>query len=148
MLLLAMVPLTLIIGFIWIVKMIIPKNLAASGGLDGFKNYLASTFSVNVPTQSLAAGRFISFTASTALNNANSISQVQVQYSGLSSNYYIMNGLVNTFWNSGDFEVESYYYFDGTNLNVFTVIVNQMAGSITIPNIAINCRGFLFIAPF
>lgn len=59
-----------------------------------------------------------------------------------------MNGLVNTFWNSGQYEIESYYYFDATNLNVFSVIVNQTAGSITIPNITINCRGFLFIAPF
>jgi len=128
--------------------MIIPKNLAAAGGLDGFKNYSAASFSVNVPTQNLGAADFISFTASTPLNNSNSISQVQLQYSGLSNDYYIMNGIVNTFWNSGDYEIESYYYFDGTNLNVFTVIANQTAGIITIPDITINCRGFLFIAPF
>jgi len=128
--------------------MIIPKNLAAAGGLDGFKNYLTSSFSVLVPTQSVAAGDFISFTASTPLNNANSISQVQIQYLGISNSYYIINGSILTTWSSGDYEIQSYYYFDGTNLNVFTVIVNQTAGAITIPDITINCRGFLFVAPF
>lgn len=128
--------------------MIIPKNLAATSGLSGFKNYTAVPFSVSVPGQNLGAGAFVSYTASTLLNNTNSISQVQVQYSGISSSYYIMNGTVLTRWNASQYEIQSYYYFDATNLNVFTVIVNQTAGVIAIPAITINCRGFLFLAPF
>lgn len=128
--------------------MITPKNIAAASALSGFKNYLSSSFSVAVPGQSLGAGAFISFTASTPLDNDNSISQVQVQYSGLSNDYYIMNGTVQTDWSSGDLQVQSYYYFDSTNLNVFTVLVNLSAGSISVPAITINCRGFLFLAPF
>jgi len=128
--------------------MMIPKNLAAAGGLDGFKNYLSSSFSVNVPAQTLGVGDFVSYSASTPLNNSNSISQVQVQYSGLASEYYIINGSILTSWDSGNLEVQTYYYFDGTNLNVFTVLVNQSGGSYSLPTIDINCRGFLFIAPF
>lgn len=128
--------------------MIIPSKLVAASAMDGFKNYQSSSFSVSVPTQNLAAGHFISYTASTNLNNANSISQVQVQYNGLSSNYYVMYGLTNTTWSSGNYEIESYYYFDTSKLYVYSVIVNQTASSITIPAITINCRGFLFLAPF
>lgn len=128
--------------------MIFPKNLAASSAMNGFKNYSASSFSVVIASQTLAVGHFVSATASTPLNNANSISQVQLQYSGVAANYFIVNGSLNTFWDSNNYEIESYYYFDGANLNVFTVVVNQTGGNYTIPAITINCRGFLFIAPF
>lgn len=128
--------------------MIIPANLAAASAMDGFKNYNSVNFSVVIPGQTLASGTFISATANTPLNRSNSISQVQLQYAGLSSEYYIVNGSVNTFWSGGDYEIESYYYFDTTNLNLFTILGNQTAGNITIPTITINCRGFLFLAPF
>lgn len=128
--------------------MIDPSKLAAASAMNGFKNYLVGTFSVTIPGQTLPAGGFVSAIASTALNNANSISQVQLQYSGVATNYFIVNGSLNTFWDSGNYEIESYYYFDGINLNVFTVVVNQTAGNYVIPTIVINCRGFLFLAPF
>lgn len=127
---------------------VIPKNLSAASVMDGFKNYQSSNFSVVIASQTLTAGHFVSTTASTALNNSNSISQVQIQYSGVSSEYYIMNGSVNTFWASSTYEIESFYYFDSTNLNVFTVVVNQTGGNIIIPTITINCSAFLFLAPF
>jgi|SRR6185312_1491667 len=128
--------------------MIIPSKLAAASTLGGFKNYLSSSFSVNVPTQNVNAGNFISFTASTALSNTNSISQVQIQYNGLSTDYYIMNGSVTTVWSAGALQVQSYYSFTPTTLSVFTVLVNQSGGVLNVPNITINCRGFLFLAPF
>ncbi len=128
--------------------MIIPANIAAASAMDGFKNYLASSFSVNVPAQTLGVGGFVSYTATTPLNNTNSISQTQVQYSGLSSDYYVVNGSILTSWDSGNLEVQTYYYFDSMNLNVFTVLINQSGGSYSLPSINISCRGFLFIAPF
>src|SRR6266404_4873728 len=128
--------------------MVIPANLASVSELDGFKNYLSSTFSNTFTSQVIATNGFISATASSALNNTNSISQVQLQYSGESNNYYILNGTILTNWDSSKLQIQSYYYFDATNLNVFTVLVNQSGGNYTIPTITVNIRAFLFLAPF
>ncbi len=128
--------------------MVTPLNLSATSAMDGFKNYQSSSFSSTIPGQTLGAGAFVSSTASVALNNSNSVSQVQVQYSGLSSVYYVIYGTEDTLWASSTYEVETIYYFDSTNLNVFTVVVNQTGGNITIPTITINCRAFLYLAPF
>lgn len=128
--------------------MINPSNLAAASALSGFKNYLSSPFSVVITGQVLAAGTFVSATASTALNNTNSVSQVQVQYSGVQTDWNVIYGSVNNYFSASTYEIESLYYFDSTNLNVFTVVVNQTGGNITIPTITINCKGFLYLAPF
>ncbi len=127
---------------------IIPSKLAAASAMDGFKNYNSSSFSVSVPTQNLGAGDFVQYTASTSLSNTNSISQVQVQYSGLDSNTYVLYGDTVSNWSSGSYQIETFYYFTSGTLYVYNVIVNQTASTISLPAITINCRGFLFIAPF
>lgn len=116
--------------------------------MDGFKNYSTATFNTTIAGQTLAAGHFVSATVSTPLDNTNSISQVLVQYGGVSSNTYLLNGIIANNFAAGSYQIESLYYFDSTNLNVFTVVVNETAGNVTIPTITINCRGFLFLAPF
>lgn len=128
--------------------MINPSNLSAASALSGFKNYLSTPFSTVIAGQVLAAGTFVSATASTALNNSNSVSQVQVQYSGIQTDWNVMYGSINNYFSASTYEVESLYYFDSTNLNVFTVVVNQTGGNVTIPTITINCKGFLYLAPF
>ena len=127
---------------------IIPSNLIATSAMDGFKNYQSTSFSLTVPSQNLGAGDFVQYTASSALNNTNSISQIQIQYSGLSNVYYIVYGDIATNWASNAYQVESFYYFSGGTLYVYNVIVNQTPNTITIPTITINCRAFSFLAPF
>lgn len=124
------------------------QNLAATSKLSGFKNYQSSSFSTAIAGQNLAAGGFVSATASTPLNNSNSVSEVQVQYSGVQTDWNVVYGSINNYFAGGNYEIESLYYFDSTNLNVFTVVVNQTGGVVAIPAITINCRGFLYLAPF
>lgn len=126
------------------------QNLAASSALSGFKNYnpLGAPFSVIIAGQTLTAGTFVSATASTALNNTNAVSQVQVQYAGAQTDWNVVYGSINNYFAASTYEIESLYYFDSTNLNVFTVVVNQTGGNVTIPTITINCRAFLYLAPF
>lgn len=124
------------------------SNLTSVSSASGFKNYLTSTFSVTIPTQTLAVGGYTIVTASTPLNNANSISQVQVNWGGLETIYRILNGYMFDYFGGATYEVQSYYYFTGTNLVVETSVSNQSGGPVTIPTITINCRGFLFLAPF
>lgn len=125
-----------------------PSIIVASSSMDGFKNYDSASFSVSVPSQNLGSLDFVTYTATTPLSNTNSISQVQIQYSGLDSDYYVMYGTMVSNWSSSSYQIESVYYFDTTTLTVVNYIINQTTSTITIPAITINCRGFLFIAPF
>lgn len=117
----------------------------------GFKNYDSKDFSVSVPAQNLTVGNFVSYTATTPLNNTNAISQVQIRYNNLESFYRIVQG--NTIlrypsYTTPDFEVGSIVYFTGGVVNVFTYIANQTAGTVAVPAFTINCRAFLYLAPF
>lgn len=124
------------------------SNLTSVSSASGYKNYLASTFSVSVPAQVLGVGNYLIYTASTPLINTNSISQVQVNWGGLDTFYRILNGYIFEYYGGGTYEVQSSYYFDATTLYVNTIIVNQSGAPVNIPGITINCRGFLFLAPF
>lgn len=115
---------------------------------DAFKNLPDKSFSSTIATQSLSAGGFISSIASTALSNSNSISQVQLMYSGLETFYRVINGAFVGNYDSGTYQIQSFYYFDSTNLYVQTIIANQTGSAITIPAITVKCRAFLFLAPF
>lgn len=124
------------------------QNIAAISALSGLKALPSSSFSTSIASQTLGAGQFVSALASTALSNTNSISQVQVNYAGINSNNYIFYGDASNDFDSGNYQVESFYYFDAINLNVLTIVSNQTGGNYTIPAITVNCRGFLYLAPF
>lgn len=127
------------------------SKLSAASAFSGFKNSSAVSFQATIGTQSVLAGHFLSTTATTPLNNANSISQVQIQYGGLETFYRVVPGLTilrYPTYTTPNFEIGSVVYFSGGILNVFTYLANQTAGTIVVPDIIISCRAFLFIAPF
>lgn len=128
--------------------MIIPSKLSAASAMSGFKNYLSSACSVSVPAQNLPAGGFVAYVASTPLNNTNSVSQVQIQYTGLSTQWFVLYGSLTTSWNNNAYQIETFYYFNSSTLFIYTIISNQTAGTVFVPAFTVNCNAFLFIAPF
>lgn len=120
--------------------------ISTTSTAQAFKKYTASSFSVSIPSQNIAVGGFVSYTATTAMDNAGSICQVQTYYDGLEAFWRVINGSSVT--NFTNYQVLTYYYFSGTTLSVNTLISNQTGGTITIPAITVNCRAFLFLAPF
>lgn len=131
--------------------MINPSIVSAGGSMSGFKNYTPTvTFSTTVTGQALAAGAFVSFTATTTLSNTNSVSQVQVQYTGLESFYRIIDGnTINDYpsFAAPNYEIGTMPYFSGSTLTVYGYIADQAGGS-TFPTITFNCNASLFLAPF
>jgi hypothetical protein len=126
-------------------------NLIFTNLLPGLGNYNSATFSVDIPSQSIAVSSYVKYTASTTLNNVNSVCDVQVQYSGLETVTRLCNGLVIVNVPAGvspNYQIQSFNYFVGTTLFVDTIIANQTGVAQTIPAITVNCRGFLFNAPF
>ncbi len=113
--------------------------------VDSFKNYTSKTFVSSIPSQTISVGGYVVSSATTTLDNSNSISQVQVNYGGLESFYRAINGVPTV--NLSTYQVSSFYYFNETTLTVYTIVANQSGSSVTIPTITINCRAFLFLSP-
>lgn len=126
------------------------SKIIATSNFPGFQNYSIVYFSGGIVSQTLVAGGFVSLVISTPLNNTNAISQVQIQFAGLSNNFLIINGTTDFFPNvpTPNYQVQSQPYYSGGNLNILTVVANNTGSSLTIPTITINVHAFLFIAPF
>lgn len=124
------------------------SKTAATGAVDGFKNYDKSTFSVAIPTQSIPASRQVNYTATTTLDNTNSVSQVQVNYGGLETAYRVVFGSIYNNYAGATYQLETIISFTGTTLSVTTYAINLTGSPVTIPDITVNCRAFLFLAPF
>lgn len=126
--------------------------ILASSLFSGFFNSSAVTFSASVASQNISAGGYIGpIQASAAMNNANGIGQVQIEYSGVDSFWRLLPGIVvydvpNAATPS--YQIETYSYFSAGTLHVDTIISNQTGGTITVPAITINVRAFIFTAPF
>lgn len=119
---------------------------------SGFKNYsISPQFSATITGQTLTVGTKVSATATTALNNTNSITQVQVNYAGLEAFWRVVPGRLAVDypnWTSASYQLETQISFSGGTLSVQTYAINQTGGSVVIPTITINCKAFLFLAPF
>lgn len=126
--------------------------IIASSSFSGFMNTSAVSFQAGIGSQNIASGGYIGpARAQTALNNTNAITQVQIQYGGLDSFWRVLPGnIVYNVPNSSSptYQIESFSYYSGGNLIVDTYVSNQTGSTITIPNITIYCRGFVFDAPF
>ena len=62
-------------------------NIQTTSTADSFKNYTSKSFANTIPSQSIPVGGYVTSSATTSLNNSNSISQVQVNYGGLEGFY-------------------------------------------------------------
>lgn len=127
--------------------------IIASSRIPGFKNTNPGVpFSVVFGGGLLATGAFVgAIRASTPLDNADQISEVQAQLSGLESFTREVEGsiVLNVPNNAAPtYQIEIMSYFTGGALIVDTYISNQTGGTITLPAITFNFTAFLFKAPF
>lgn len=127
------------------------NEIAAASIFAGFSNYSEKDFSTTIGGGNLSAGGFTSATATVNFSHGNSISEVKIQYSGLDTFWRLLPGSLIVDYpdaTSPSYQIESFSYFSGNTLSVTTYISNQTGGTVSIPAITINCRAFLFIAPF
>lgn len=120
---------------------------------SGFKNVLPDVpFSASYVGGTLAAGAFTGpIRASAAINNTNEISQLQIRFTGIETFWRLLPG---TFFidypspTSLSYQIEVFSYFENGSIFMDAYIVNESAGSVTIPAITFDCNASLFIAPF
>ena len=116
--------------------------------LSGLGNNDAQSFSVTVPSQSILANKAVVYTATLSMTNTDSLAQVQYKLTGLETTTYVLTGTRIYVDGSGDFGVTSNFYFTSTAVFVRNFILNFTGGTITLPAFSVDCRVFLYDAPF
>lgn len=137
--------------------MIDTNRIVAASQFAGFKNYESVTFSVKYAGATIPTTNFVGpIRASTPLNNSNAVSEVQVQIVGLDSFWRYIPGQSVAAYPTGAteaYQVQTLAYYSGGSLVIDTYIINTTGsvvapGDVVIPALTINCRGFLYNAPF
>ena len=126
--------------------------ILATSKFSGFGNYKNVSFSVTIPSHSIAVNTIDGpYTALDTLDNTNAVTEVQLQYSGLDLFWREVSGsVIKIVPDAGApiYEIGSSTYFKNGSVYVDTYIINLIGSTITIPDITVNCKASLFIAPF
>jgi hypothetical protein len=137
--------------------MINTNKIVASNVFSGFQNSKTVDFGVAYDGGTIPVGGYVGpIRATVALPNANSISQIQLQYIGLESFSRLVSGYTFQNYPSGatvTYQIQSYTYFSNGLLYQDNYISNQTGNvvapaTVTIPAITFQSRAFLFNAPF
>lgn len=122
---------------------------AATSLASGFQNYTVKSGSVVVPSASLPAFSYTTHTITIPLDNANAVSEVQLNVS-LDSYWTSVEGVVYRRYPNwpGNYGIDSNVYFSGGNLVISSYLYDQTGSPQVIPAFTISARAFLFKAPF
>jgi hypothetical protein len=132
--------------------MIDTNKLLYGSMFSGFSNDAIDVpFSASYAGGSLAAGTAAGpIRASRVLDNADDISHVQVQFSGLESFYRLVKGVTQVDYptrGTRTYSIEVFTYYSGGTLYVDSYLINQTGVSQSIPAVTFNCLASTFITP-
>lgn len=118
-------------------NMDLTKTLYASF-FAGFKNKYSSprTFNYDIDSFDLDPGDVLSITVTITLDNESDVTEAMVKYDGIEDFWRVMEGYAATSmpsWAAAEYEIQTLIFFEDNNLIFYTTIVNETAGTITIP---------------
>lgn len=125
---------------------------------SGLENSSQATLSYNVPSEVVGLSPTI-LTASIPISNANSISQVEFQLTGLDPNWYIFKGYHENLYTStnawtnnivnASYGVDLDTAYTNTDFVVTISLYNySLNNTYTTPAFTLNCNISLYVAPF
>jgi len=123
-------------------------NLQFADSLGGLANYENDAFNFAVNGHNLSAGGVSLWTTTWPINNSNTVSSIQLNYSGLETVWRYTSGALNLAFGGGTYNVETLTYYLAGNLHVETYVINQTGGTLAIPAFSVNVHVSLFNAPF
>lgn len=115
---------------------------------SGLGNNQAIDFSVAIPSQAIAANGAVIYVAQTPITRTTSISEVQLRYTGRDTLWYWLDGFQSFTDPSGNFIISTRAYIQTGILYVSNFILEVTGLGITLPAFTVDCRGFLYDAPF
>lgn len=114
--------------------------------LAGLENYEYAPFHFEVPAHTLAVNQVNSYNSTYPLDNANSISNLQVNLAGLETVYRFFPGYLDLHLTGYDIIVISFY--DGELLRTRCLTVSMSGSPVNVPQFFVNIRASLYNAPF
>jgi hypothetical protein len=114
--------------------------------LDTLKNYASVGNSVNIPSQSYAAGSFRTFTLTLPLDRTDALAQIYVTYSFDSTKTYV--GTLTQVNVNANFFVQSRASLAGSTYTVNFYVVNQTGSTQTVPAFTATVDIRRFVSPF
>jgi len=125
---------------------------------SGLGSYTTTSLSYSVPSETVGSSP-TTLSTSIPISNANSISQVEAQLTGLDNNWYIFKGLLTNFYTSGNtwtnnidntaYEIDLDTAYTSNTFDVTIVLYNLSLNSTqVVPAFTLNMNISLFIAPF
>jgi hypothetical protein len=115
-------------------------------GLSGLANTDSVSTSFIIPTQVIATGTYVVYGTSVGLIRQDDIGQIQVNYQGVENVWRPICGMETTDFTT--YELETLTYYNNGQMYITTYAVNETGGNVTLPNIQVNVRVFLYLAPF
>lgn len=122
-----------------------PTKILFSTRYGYFLNKDVATGTLNIPSTSIPELETRSFTLSIPIDSAREFSQIKVNFSHLSSRWYVMP--IDDVERNADFDIATVGSYTSTNLVLTFYAVNQSPGTDTFPATTINVRAYLFEAP-
>lgn len=134
------------------------SKLIFHSSFSGLGNYVTVPLSVTVPSSVVTTSPTI-ISGSTSMANAGTVSQTEVQLTGLDNTWYIFKGFLANFYTSGGswtnnvanaaYEVDINTSYTTSSLVITISLFNLTLNStVTTPAFVINCNASLYISPF
>ena len=126
------------------------EGLQFASALAGLANYESVSFYFSIPSQNIPVGMAVQYDTTWPLNNTDAVSATQIHYSGIEDDWRYCSGcsILEVPYTGTQYELQTHSHYTGGNLRIDTFVVNQTGGTVTIPDIIVNVRAFLYNAPF
>lgn len=119
-----------------------------SSFVPGLGNLPGTTAVASIPSQSVPNLASVAWSTSAPLTVANSIAEARVQFLGVNSNWFLINGIFSYSNPSPFYTIGVVMSFDASNVYFSGQIINFSGGTITLPAITMNFNVFLYTAPW
>lgn len=130
------------------------SKLIFDSSLAGLSQAQDISFNLSLPSTAYAGGEQKTFYATANMASGSNIPDVQVQLTGMSSNWFWLAPLYNFFYpdgsnsSTGQFNIALRTYFVGTTVTVRMDVVEWTFSANTCPAFTLNCRAYVDTAPF
>lgn len=134
------------------------SKLIYHSSFSGLGSSSTTSISSNIPSSTVGLSPTV-FTASVLFSNKGSVSQVEIQFTGLDSVWYIFKGHLENFYTSGNVwtnnivntaygvDIDSSYTSNSLVLTI-SLYNYSISPTVTTPAFTVNCNASLYNTPF
>jgi hypothetical protein len=113
--------------------------------LDLLKNLPNNTGSISVPNQSYTAGQYRTFTTTINLDRTDAFTTKRYNFSFSSANHFLNDTQVAV---NANFDAQVRSTITGSTMTVACYVINQTAGTVSVPAFTLNITVQQFVGPF